>query len=199
VARVAWVGAVLYATWALGQGQTKPDASDRAFRVAELRGVISDMGLVSAAAQAVGPSRERVVNAIVELAQLRASGAAREVAELLDFDVYIDGTELPSPEQRYPAVRALIEIGRGVLPAVLDAVADRGRSEPFVQNAAYVLVKITGGKDAARGEIVRLGVRETGARRERLGELATVIPVIPATGSDIGVPRWETPVELREP
>lgn len=185
--------------------QTDPELlALRTQRISELVAVATDDELLRDIEdeKLAKANRARVVSAILELGALRAHEAAAVLAEKLDFHVSKDGIvesrEVPPPEKVYPAVKALIQIREPSLPAIANAVAARERPERFRLNAAYTIMKITGGNEQARAAIVQFAIEEVGARRARLKDLATVIPIVVDKNPNAITPRWETPKELRE-
>ena len=154
--------------------QYAAELAERSQRIQELVAVISDATLADT-------DRPKLVEAIAQLGSLNAAAAAPALVELLDLRVSASGImrigEIPSPQEVYPAVKALIQIGGPAVPAITGGVAARERSEQWGLNAAYTLMEIVGGNEPARTMLVdAAAVHELKARR--LQDLAAMIPFV---------------------
>lgn len=112
-------------------------------------------------------------DAIVLLGQLRAVESAPLLVENLDFKVFYKDVKRPQPpEDLYPCVGALIEIG---MPAIEPVLRRAGMSddEDVLRNTAYVVKKILGRKLALallndRGQL-------SAAERQRMERVREVV------------------------
>ena len=91
---------------------------------------------------------ERLVKAIERLGQLRALTAIDDLSQLLTFKRTFKGEEigifvhLYSPEERYPAIRALRAIGEPALPALVRVIETNETGSRASENAAYTVGSI---------------------------------------------------------
>ena len=83
----------------------------------------------------------RVKDVMLRLGKYHSSKAAPILVERLEF--YVPSL-VKSTEARYPAVKALKQIGYAALPTITDAVALKPRSDSFKYFAKGTIVRITG-------------------------------------------------------
>lgn len=163
--------ALLVAVWQGVFAQNEEDATVRAQKIARLVAMVEDENLAQT-------DRSKVVAAIQQLGEMRAHVAAVVLAEKLDFHVNKEGiirhNEPPSPDEEYPAVRALIQIGDPAVPSVIGAVAANERSPLFLRNAAYTIIKITGGEEAAQ-KLVADAAKERLKKAERIQKFSDLL------------------------
>ena len=96
---------------------------------------------------------DRVIQAIQELGRLKAKEGAQSLVKLLAFkrtwpgEHSADGTiteiHTLTPASRYPAVGALMEIGKGSLPALLKAIETHESSSLETENAMEVILYLS--------------------------------------------------------
>lgn len=100
-----------------------------------------------------GPERNAAVNAIYVLGAMRAIEAVEVLVEYIDFARRSEQPAvdvIPAPGNIFPAVRALIEIGKPSIPAVLNALAaGRAQEKRFLFLARWIVYRIERGRDAA--------------------------------------------------
>jgi hypothetical protein len=141
--------------------------------------------------------RDEVSAACRDLSEMMAVEALPDLVELLDFHVSESGlvrsNELPPPEELYPALGAVIAIRAGACEVLAEAVALGGRSERYLLNAAYAFLQLIGENGAAREELVRLSRTRDDPARERLVDLAALIPIVVDPDPNAATPRWERP------
>ena len=103
----------------------------------------------------MGAKRASLLSAVKVLGELRASEAAETLVSYIDYasadrDAYFLRTRLPSED--YPAVKALINIGRPSIPAILHRLPELlaalqgevNQRARFLRNCVWVLFEIEG-------------------------------------------------------
>jgi len=180
-----WALAVVLATQisACGGGNNDPadisatrrtEQAGREQRIVELIAIVENRELAEA-------NRKKVVEAILALGELGAAEGIPVLVEKLDFHISKSGIvkmgEIPPPEKVYPAVKALLMIGRPALPALTDAIAmaNANRSETFLDNARYTIIRIAGSPEAGRAVLLD-AAKEHKAGARRLEKQAARIP-----------------------
>ena len=129
------------------QSETPNVTAEDQAHIEALISVVSDDKLL-----ATNP--DRVIEAIRELGDLKALKAAPALAERLDLrDNDLPRTYLPTPLQIFPAMGALAKIGEMAIPSIVDAVAQRDRSQLFVNNAIDTIWYIQGKRLSNNDEI----------------------------------------------
>lgn len=157
--------------------------------VQELVAIVDDPSLAKT-------DRSKVVDAILELGERRATGAVPTLSEKLDFHINAGGLfltqEIPAPEIEYPAVQALLSIGEPSVPGIADALALRIRSETFVVNALYTVMEILDGNKPARKALREHAAKQdTPEKRKRLEGAAAQIPIVVDPDANATTPRWK--------
>lgn len=95
----------------------------------------------------VKKNRVVVVESMMRLGYLEASEAVVELSEKLDFFINKNGVlfnQEAISSEGYPALKPLIQIGKPALPAIVDALIMKKRSDVFIMNARYVISTICG-------------------------------------------------------
>ena len=86
---------------------------------------------------------------------------------------------LLSPVIAQAAAQSLLQIGAPALPALADAVAARGSSARFREDAVKLIVQIAGSKEAAQ-EVLNQAAQKNNKKAERLRALAATLPEVSA-------------------
>lgn len=100
-----------------------------------------------------GPERSRVLHAINALGQMRAIEAVGLLVARMDLprrtgQLTVD--LIPLLTEMYPAVGALISIGRPSISPILEAIENgRGEEKVFLLLARWIIYRIEGGRDEA--------------------------------------------------
>jgi len=130
------------------------------------------------------------IKAVKELGHLRAVKGIDVLVEKLDWDIkFYSGGGILTREDRFPAILALIRIGKPAVQPIINAVALKDRSDTFVSNAAYTIHAITGEDNKAKNKIEETEKKH----QERLQALVDKIPkginrlYIPIEGKVISV------------
>jgi hypothetical protein len=116
-----------------------PMGEGRAKRIAALVAIVRNTDLVA-------KDRTKVHNAILRLGRMKALEGAEALAERLDLHLTpsgrISSIGIPTPDQEYPAIKALVAIGEGALPHITDALFAQKRSAQFKRNALFAVIMI---------------------------------------------------------
>ena len=106
--------------------------------------------------KAEGPARSSIVTAIEVLGEIRAVDAIDDLVEFIDFprslQTIIRGHRRVT--EIFPAGKALINIGRPSVNAIIDALETKGKSEDvFLFNCRWIVSQIEGGRLAAQNRL----------------------------------------------
>lgn len=100
-----------------------------------------------------GSKRNNVLHAMNTLGQMRATEAVELLVDYMDFPRPSKGLtadSIPLPDKLYPAVGALIRIGRPSIPPILGALENgRGEERVFLLLARWTVYRIEGGRAEA--------------------------------------------------
>jgi len=136
---------------------------------------------------AMGAKRASLVSAIKILGELRAVEAAETLVTYIDYfsgDRKAAFQRIPLPSEKYPAVKALVNIGRPVIPAIIHRLPDllaalqdeedrRGR---VLRNCAWVLFEIEGREPAISHLNIELERENDAERRVGIEALLGMFP-----------------------
>jgi len=120
---------------------------------------------------------KRVVKAIEDIARDRVWGVTPELVERLDLAR--PGERSADFEEEFPAVSAVIGIGPGALPAIVESLSRKDRSAEFRRHAAYCIariVKLQNGQAACRTLLERLAAHYPKERAARVMAVESEIP-----------------------
>jgi hypothetical protein len=139
-----------------------PMGEDRTKRIAALVAIVRSEDLVA-------KDRTKVHNAILRLGRLKALEGADALAERLDLHLTPSGLLLAGDrvidDVEYPAIGALVAIGEGALPYIVDALFERERSKMFRWNALFAISWIAGGDEKGKKYLRRrLALYNRGAK-----------------------------------
>ena len=121
--------------------QSQPAVSSDAInQVDKLRAIVRDK-------QTQKREPKRVIAAITDLGNLRATSAIGDLIKVLTFRQTFDHEDeeeisLITPGNRFPAIEALFKIGMPALPALTKVVASSGSKSTRAQNAVYTVMVI---------------------------------------------------------
>lgn len=150
------------------------------------------------------PSRS--LKAIDDVVKDHVWGVIPELVERLDLERLekADGQATALDEQ-FPAIAAIIGIGPGALPSVLDGLANKERSPVFRKNAAFCVSKIVRaeelqhGRGACRLLLDRMASNYPKDKAARIRAFAEAMPEVKFVG-DPGERQPEpTPAEPKKP
>lgn len=111
-------------------------------------------------------NREKVIKAIQALGSLKAIQAAPELVELIDYQrdredvIRTKGHRgIPSPRKVYPAMDALMKMGKPVLPIVIHALLKKERDNTFKRNVRVLNFRILDEKRENVNEFIRRQIK----------------------------------------
>jgi|GEM_PF-3322523 len=98
--------------------------------------------------------KERILTAIKRAREGVVWAVLPELVEKLEFEQSEQSNpgDQVAAEVRYPAIGAIVAIGPGALPAIVDGIAKKDRSPIFRKNAASCIATIVGSDGIARGK-----------------------------------------------
>jgi len=94
------------------------------------------------------------IKAVRELGHLRAVKGIDVLVEKLDWDIkiYSSGGIL-TREDRFPAMLALLRIGEPAIEGIMKGVIEKQRSNQFISNASWTIVRIIGASKKPKKEV----------------------------------------------
>lgn len=136
---------------------------------------------------AMGTKRASLVSAIKVLGELRAVEAAETLVTYIDYfsgDRKAAFQRIRLPSEKYPAVKALVNIGRPAIPAIihrlpelLAALQDKDNlKDRVLRNCAWVLFEIEGREPAVLHLNLELERENDAERRAGIEALLEIFP-----------------------